>query len=199
MADAQTTAHEPEPRESDPELLRLLANAAPVLRRVAPSLMGAVLRQRCRTSDLVQSALADAVASLPSYRGQGEAEFIGWTLRILEHNALDRRRRCLADRRHVDREQSNAEGRLLEQQADHGRSPSQVAVDREELTRMAKALRKLPAEQRRILQVVALRGCSHAEAARLLDRSEGACRVLLARAKANLLVIMARLAGDATR
>src|SRR5688500_12488289 len=59
----------------------LLARAAAVLRRVAPRLMGPVLRQRCRTSDLVQSALADAVASWPTFRGENESEFVGWTLR----------------------------------------------------------------------------------------------------------------------
>ena len=70
-----------------------------------------------------------------------------------------------------------------------------MAIDREALLRMAKALRRLPLDQRRILQLVGLRGCSHAEAARLLGRSEGACRVLLARARAALLVTMARQAS----
>ena len=51
---------------------------------------------------------------------------------------------------------------------------------------------RLPADQRRVLQIVALRGGTHAEAAQKLERSEGACRVLLARARAALLVAMAK-------
>lgn len=186
-----TARHQP----IDPVHQLYLEKAGAVLRRVAPSLMGAVLRQRCRTSDLVQSALADAVASLPSFRGRDESEFIGWTLRILENNALDRHRRLKADRRSVDREAAH-ENDLLDRVADRQRSPSHVAIDREELLRIAKALRRLPAEHRRILQIVGLRGCSHAEAARVLGRSEGACRVLLARARAKLVATMGQLAAN---
>lgn len=171
-----------------------LVDAAPILRRVAPGLMGPVLRQRCRTSDLVQSALADALAALPSFRGERDTEFVGWTLRILEHNALDRRRRMLAERRSVDREQADDGTAPMDGRAAGGPTPSQTAIDRDELARMARAMRRLPEEQRRVLHLVALRGRSHAEAAAELGRSEGACRVLLARARANLLVCMARLA-----
>jgi DNA-directed RNA polymerase specialized sigma24 family protein len=55
----------------------------------------------------------------------------------------------------------------------------------------------LPADQQRILQIVVLRGGSHADAARTLNRSEGACRVLLTRARAALLIALARLGDDA--
>lgn len=166
-----------------------------VLRRIAPRLMDPVLRQRCRISDLVQSTLADAVASLPSFRGDGTTEFIGWTVSILEHNALDRRRRLLANRRHIDRERPCDEIAPLESKPGCGPSPSQTAIDREELKRMAQAMRRLPPDQRRVLHLIALRGRSHAQAAAELGRSEGACRVLLARARANLLVCMARASG----
>lgn len=182
----------------DRELSQLVASATPALQRLAPRLMGAVLRQRCRTSDLVQSALVEAIASIPSFRGESESEFVGWTLRIMERNALDRQRRLKARKRDIEREQP--EGDLgLHSLAGENHSPSQTAMDREELFRVATAMRRLPTEQRRILQIVALRGCSHAEAARQLDRTEGSCRVLLARARANLLITMARLESDSDR
>lgn len=175
----------------DLELSKLVAEATPVLKRMAPRLMGAVLRQRCRTSDLVQSALVEAIASIPSFRGKNESEFVGWTLRIMERNALDRQRRLTARKRSVEREKP--EGELgLHNMAGDLHSPSEIAIDREELLRIAKAMRLLPADQRRVLQIVALRGGSHADAARTLGRSEGACRVLLARARAGLLVLMAK-------
>jgi RNA polymerase sigma-70 factor, ECF subfamily len=189
-SDAQTGEDWPRDRE----LSQLVANATPVLQRLAPRLMGAVLRKSCRTSDLVQSALVEAIASIPSFRGESESEFVSWTLRIMERNALDRQRRLTARKRDVEREQPAYEG--LRSLVDASNSPSQAAMDREELVRVAKAMRQLPVEQRRILQIVALRGSSHAEAARQLDRSEGACRVLLARSRANLLVTMAQMESD---
>lgn len=180
---------------SDLELSKLVASATPVLKRMAPRLMGAVLRQRCRTSDLVQSALVEAIASIPNFRGKNESEFVGWTLRIMERNALDRQRRLTARKRAVEREKP--EGELgLHNLAGDQHSPSQMAIDREELLRIAKAMRYLPADQRRVLQIVALRGGTHADAAKKLGRSEGACRVLLARARAGLLVAMAKAERD---
>jgi RNA polymerase sigma-70 factor (ECF subfamily) len=183
------------PRGESAALARLVEHAVPILRRVAPTLMDAALRERCRTSDLVQSALCEAIVSMPAFRGNQESEFVGWTLRIMEHNAIDRRRRLSAQKRRLDREQGGQSE--ISRHAGSERSPSQVAIDREELVRMAKAMRRLPAEQRRVLQLVALRGMSHAEAAEVLGRSEGACRVLLARARAGLLVAMARCADGA--
>ena len=185
-ADAQ-----PEQAPPSLELSKLVATATPALKRMAPRLMGAALRRRCRESDLVQSALVEAIASIPSFKGRGEDEFVGWTLRIMERNAIDRQRRLMAAKRSIKREQ--AEGEMgLQDLAGTQHSPSQAAVDREELLRIATAMRELPADQRRVLQIVALRGGTHAEAAQKLERSEGACRVLLARARAALLVAMAK-------
>ena len=183
--------------DSDRHLARLIASATPVLQRAAPRLMGALLRQRYRTSDLVQSALVEVVASLPSFRGSHESEFVAWTMRILERNALDRRRRLLALKRCVDREHGEGDGAFcLQELVGQSASPSQAAMNREELVRIARAMRELPVDQQRILQIVALRGGTHAEAACQLQRSEGACRILLARARAALTVAIARGDGE---
>jgi RNA polymerase sigma-70 factor (ECF subfamily) len=187
--------------ETNPSLTdgldRLVERAMPILRRAAPGLLGALLRQRCRTSDLVQSALADAVRSFPSFTGRDEGDFVGWTMRIMERNSIDRRRRLLADKRDAGRELPDGEVALA--MPARSPSPSQVAIDREALARVARALRQLPFEQRQVLQLVALRGASHAEVAARTGRSEGACRVLLARARAALLVTMARQQDDGAR
>ncbi|MFK7739068.1 MAG: sigma-70 family RNA polymerase sigma factor [Planctomycetota bacterium] len=176
-------------------LSRLVENAIPVLRRAAPGLMGAALRERCNTSDLVQSALVEALSSLPSFRGRDDSEFVGWALRIMERNAIDRRRRLNTKKRRIDREVPD-DGLTLQHLTASEGSPSKAAIDREELLLIAQALTTLPVDQQRILQIIALRGGSHAEAARVLERSEGACRVLLSRARAALLVAMAREGDD---
>ena len=188
-------AHTPPPRpEPAPEFEQLLASALRALNRKAPGLLGALLRQRCRTSDLVQSALVDAIRSFPRFGGRHESEFVGWTLRIMERNSLDRRRRLLAEKRSIARDRPEADDLAGDQ-----RTPSQLASDREQLLRVARAMRRLPTDQRRVLQLVALRGRSHAEVAAQLGRSEGACRVLLARARAALLVTLARQDEHARR
>lgn len=172
-------------------LQRLVEKLRPRLERAAPSYMGPELRRSCRTSDLVQSALLEAVESMRAFRGGSEAELVTWTVRILEHNARDRRRRLRTSKRSVDREQTGCTG-IMDAAAATTPSPSQMAIEREQLVRMARAIRRLPRDQRRILQLTALRGGSHAEAASVMGRSEGACRILLARARAALLVEMAR-------
>jgi RNA polymerase sigma-70 factor (ECF subfamily) len=173
------------------------ARAEAVLRRAAPRLMCSTLRERCRVSDLVQSTLAEALRALPDYRGKDPSEFVGWTLRMLEHNAADARRRWQAGRRSIEREVASDDSAVLAHQARGVRSPSEIAIDREELRRMARAMRSLPADQRRVLTLVAMRGASHAYAAAAMGRSEGACRTLLARARSSLLVAVARLADGA--
>ena len=121
-ADAQ-----PEQAPPSLELSKLVATATPALKRMAPRLMGAALRQRCRESDLVQSALVEAIASIPSFKGRGEDEFVGWTLRIMERNAIDRQRRLMAAKRSIKREQ--AEGEMgLQDLAGTQHSPSQAAA-----------------------------------------------------------------------
>ncbi|MEZ5967018.1 MAG: RNA polymerase sigma factor [Planctomycetota bacterium] len=172
-------------------LQRLLTKLMPKVERAAPTYMGPDLRRSCRTSDLVQSALLEAVESMKSFRGGTEAELLNWTVRILEHNARDRRRRLRTGKRDIERERAGDQCSL--ETAPHDEpSPSQLAIEREQLVRMARAIRRLPRDQRRILQLTALRGSSHADAAALMARSEGACRVLLARARASLLIEMAR-------
>lgn len=172
-------------------LSRLIECALPVLQKAAPAMMGAGLRARCRTSDLVQSALVEAVASMGSFRGQGDSEFVAWTLRIMEHNVIDRRRRLQAQKRSADREHDEGEITLQHLVA-AGAAPPDQADDREQLLNIVEAMMTLTVDQQRVLQLVALRGASHAEAARRLQKTEPACRALLARARSALLTEMAR-------
>jgi RNA polymerase sigma factor (sigma-70 family) len=180
---------EPTPGAREPQLEHLLAHALPTLKRVAAGLMCGRLRQRCSTSDLVQSAMLDAIRCYPAYAGERESDFVGWTLRILEHNAKDRLRRMRAGKRDIGRD---AGGSHFEQVAGDAPPPAAIASDRERLARVVRALRNLDRKQRRVLRLVAVQGHSHAEVALLLGCSEGACRVLLTRARAALLVAIAR-------
>jgi RNA polymerase sigma factor (sigma-70 family) len=185
-------ASEPTPPTDGPQLEYLLARALPTLKRVAAGLMCGRLRQRCSTSDLVQSAMLDAIRCYPAYAGKHESEFVGWTLRILERNTADRLRRLRAAKRDLGRD---TDGSRFEELQEDAATPAVVAGDRERLAQVVRALRHLDRKQRRVLRMVAVHGRSHAEVAALLGCSEGACRVLLTRARAALLVAIARAGG----
>lgn len=72
-------------------------------------------------------------------------------------------------------------------------APGAEVDDREQLLLAAQAMTRLPKDQQRVLHLVVLRGMSHKAAASALARSEDACRALLARARAALMVEVTRL------
>jgi RNA polymerase sigma-70 factor (ECF subfamily) len=174
----------------DPAALEhLCANVMPRMERLVRARLGEQLRARYRTSDFVQSTMLEVLASLTEFRGGNEAEFVRWTERILENNLLDRRRFLGMAKRHAGREEPLQDGSAF---VELGIADADTLASREELHRVACAMVRLPKDQQRVLHLVALRGLSHRDAARELERTEDACRALLARARAALLVEIAR-------
>lgn len=171
---------------------QLAEMALPQLQRVARDLLGP-LRARYATSDIVQSSLVEALSAFPDFRGHDRAEFVQWLVRMLENNVRDRRRFVTRSKRTLARETTSGVLALL---PTNDKTPFSRAVDRDELVRVAGAIAGLPKEQQRVLHYTVLRGLSHGEAAVLMDKSEEACRALLARARAGLAVRLTRGAGS---
>jgi RNA polymerase sigma factor (sigma-70 family) len=177
-------------RSGDRQALQdICSRAMPHLERAARTLMGDSLRARYRTSDLVQSALVEAISQLSEFRGTDEGEFVRWTQRILTNNIRDRRRFLAMAKRATGREEEVDLATLLRRD----QAPVAALEDREQLWLAAQAIRRLPKDQQRVLHLVVLRGLSHKAAATTLARSEEACRALLARARAALIVEVTRL------
>ena len=68
---------------------RLLQHCRPYLLRVADKRLRSAFRSRLGASDLAQEALLRAVRAFDGFRGQSEAELLGWLRRILLNRLAD--------------------------------------------------------------------------------------------------------------
>ena len=175
-------------------LEQLLARHKGVLERVARHEMGPVLRARVRTSDVLQSTYLEVLGSLPNFRGDDEQAFVSWVARILQNNIRDAGKFFKAGKRSWENETSREVD--ADQLSRKQPTPSAQAALSDELMLVGRALRGLSSDYQRVLTLRMQRDLPHAELAKLMDRSEGAVRVLLSRARAALLLELDRLRHD---
>jgi RNA polymerase sigma-70 factor (ECF subfamily) len=154
------------------------------------------LRTKLDPSDVVQQTLLTAYQRLDEFRGRTEAELRGWLRQILRNQLLSIYRRFRSESRDWTREQAlelpasgasmNVSAWLPVEQS----SPSQQAIHREQLSRLADALQYLPADQRRAIELHHLSRLSVAEVADRLGRSKSAVVGLLFRGLRKLRQLM---------
>jgi len=159
------------------EYLRLLARLQFPIR----------LQSKLDPSDVVQQTLLLAHQKMDQFQGQNEAELAAWLRAILTNVLVDALRAFDAPKRDVDREYS-LEAAVAESSARletflhlDSPSPSSQAVRHEELLQLAEALARLPEDQRTAVELHHLQGCSIAEVAGVLDRTEASIAGLLRR------------------
>ena len=123
--------------------------------------------------DLTEQVFLNAWEALPSYRQRG-SQFASWLYRIAHNVVVDQHRR----RKPV------ISISLLERGV--GESEQFTALDQvikaEEAAALASAIAQLPEEQQQVIVLRFIEGLRHAEVARIMDKSEGACRVIQHRA-----------------
>jgi RNA polymerase sigma-70 factor (ECF subfamily) len=150
------------------------------------------LRRRFDSSDLVQEALLRAQAGLGGFRGQSEAELVGWLQAILANVLTDAVRTNRARKRDVALERSleaalgESSARLEAYLTAGGPSPAEQVERHEQLLRLAAALAELPDDQRDVIILHHLLDTPVAEAAEQLERTERAVAGLLFRARRRL-------------
>lgn len=158
------------------------------------------LRAKVAPSDIVQDSCLEAQVSFPQFNGKTQAELVNWLRTILRFNISNARRHyCDAAKRDVNREQSlsgplSNDG-MLQQIAADGETPSQAAIQHEEVARIEWALTQLSDDHR---QAVVLRQREHltfAEIGRRLDRSGEAARKLWSRGVEELQQLLSEGAG----
>jgi RNA polymerase sigma-70 factor (ECF subfamily) len=151
---------------------------------------------RIDPSDIVQVTLLEAHAKMNQFQGDNSA-LVAWLRQALANNLRDAWRALRRERRDIRREQSleeavtQASARLEAMLAGLESSPSRHAVRNEELLRLADALVELPEVQRQAIVLHHLQGCSLAETARHLDRTDAAVAGLLHRGLKKLRELMA--------
>ena len=160
------------------------------------------LRGKLDPSDVVQQTLLDAHEKRHQFRGSSDAELAAWLRQMLAHNladavrALGRAKRDVALERSLDAAIEQSSARLEACLAASQSSPSEHAVKNEDLLRMADALAKLPEAQREAVTLHYLQGCSLAELAAQLGRTQSAIAGLLHRGLKRLRELMQERAQD---
>ena len=158
--------------------------------------LGARLRARESSQDVVQSVLGDAWAgfeSLPNDPRRFERSgFLRWLLRAADRKLKTRGRFWSRLRRTPKREEPNGSGRLDKLTVGSLETPSMALTTREELARIEAAFASLPEDWRDVVAMVRMQGLSHGEVARRLGRTESATRTVLSRALARMATELER-------
>jgi RNA polymerase sigma-70 factor (ECF subfamily) len=177
-------------RQNEPGMLdRLLWSYRNYLRLLARTGIDQSLQGKADPSDLVQETLLKAHQHFEQFRGQTEGELAAWLRQILARNLADLVRRFrLAGARQVARERSleemiaNSSAALHNLIAAHGNSPSRSAERREMSVVLADALADLSADSREVIVLRSIEERDWDEVAEKMGRSQGAVRLLWARA-----------------
>jgi len=145
--------------------------------RHAPGLFAYVYRQTASREDAEDIVLDVFLMVLrqQDFATFDEQKQVAWLWTITRHKVVDRFRRS-ARQQHVPLDP--LADMLYE---DDELSPEREHLKREEYTQLHRAIKALPEEQQEVLQLRFSSGLRCAEIAPVLDKSEGAVRMLLSR------------------
>ncbi len=146
----------------------LLRHYLPALRGFVRARMGADLRARESSSDVVQSVCRELCEDLPKLDFQSEPAFRAWLFTTAAHKLAEHARYHRRARRDPAREEPwSGSVRVLADDDVAGRhpSPSQEAVGNETAERLERAMASLPENYREVLALTRFAGLSQAEIA----------------------------------
>jgi RNA polymerase sigma-70 factor (ECF subfamily) len=127
--------------------------------------------------DLTEQVFLKAWEALPDYKQCGHP-FTSWLYRIAHNAVIDHHRR-----------QKPVVSVPLPEKGDGAGKQStalEQIIEAEEVNALVTAIAQLPDEQQQVIILRFVEGLSHAKVARIVDKSEGACRVIQHRALAAL-------------
>lgn len=179
----------------EPELHALIERHLPKLHAFVQARLGARLRQRESTQDVVQSVCRELVEHGDKFDYRGEERFLAWLFLAARNKIREKHRRHGAQRRDLGREveasefdMSAAFATLL--------TPSAIAVGNEAANDLREALAAMSDEHREVVTMARIVGMPHAVIAEFTGRSEPAVRQLLARALVRLAEELRRRGVD---
>jgi RNA polymerase sigma-70 factor, ECF subfamily len=151
--------------------------------------LGAKLRGKLESWDVVQDALMASLKNLQSFKPTSEGAFLNWLAKIVENRIRDRLDYFVAEKRDPGRETPLARQRSAESSIpldipdrNGAPTPSQALILSEDLARLEEAMDRLPEEQREMIVAVKIEGQSYDEIARAMVKSPDAVRMQVNRA-----------------
>jgi RNA polymerase sigma-70 factor (ECF subfamily) len=135
-----------------------------------------------RAEDLTEQIFLNAWEAIDDYQLRGYP-FSSWLYRIA-HNAVVDYYRTKKDERPLDS--------VAFALADESPGPEETVMKKREVSRLLEALAQLSEERQELIILRFVEGLSHAQVAQILNKSEGACRVMQHRALASLSDILER-------
>lgn len=174
----------------------------PYLRVICAMRLPHVCQKREDASDIVQHTLIDALRGLPEFRGETEDEFEAWTGRLLDRNILQMLRKHTAAKRDVRREQkdwnpSDSAQLVWHSMAGGSASPESCIFRGEAALDLARALERLPDDQRLAVELRYLGQKPLQTIAEHMGKSTGAVAGLIRRGVENLRDVLSPEMGHA--
>jgi RNA polymerase sigma-70 factor (ECF subfamily) len=176
----------------------LLALHLPALRAFVRVRMGAPLRARESSSDLVQSVCREILTQLERFQHPSEAAFKHWLFTTAERKIADRLAYWNAQKRGgLEPPGERALQELFEAYKSVS-SPSSLVARAEEVRRVEAAFDELSPEHREVIALAHFVGLSRAQIGAQMSKSEEAVRGLLFRAMARLSTVLKQASADAS-
>ncbi len=172
--------------EGDPAALhQLLESYLPQLHSFVTARLGAGLRQRESSVDVVQSVCRQLLDGRSDFEFQGEDRFRAWLFTSALNKIREKHRFHQAGKRALGREMPAGDESWAK--LGHFMTPSQGAIGKETAAALREALAALSEEHREVVSLSRVVGLPNPVIAEIMDRTEGAIRKLLARALLRLI------------
>ncbi len=136
--------------------------------------------------DITEQVFLKAWEALPGYRPNGNP-FVCWLYRIAHNVVVDFHRR--------HKHETHSEPLDQEEQIDPQPCVLRQVIASEEVAQLAKAISRLPEEQQQVIVLRFVEGMNHSHIARIMEKSEGACRMIQNRALVALYKLLCRTEG----
>ena len=161
------------------------------LRNFIEARLGPELRTRLRNSDVLQNSYLQMLDALPDFDGSTREDFVRWVTQIIENDIRRQARWFGAKKRRQPRtSERNVLARIL---FDPPLTPSAELGGMERAALVQRALAQLEPDQAEVIRLALLQELPHGEVAHRMGRSEGACRMLLMRARAAFALAIEQL------
>lgn len=182
-------------------LAELLEQAGPTLHKDIARRLGGRHAGLVDADDVLQLTCLEAFLRVRAFVWQGPASFPAWLRRIAENNLRDATRASERDKRRPPGARArplsldDSCAQLVEELTAPHTTASRRLTRQESIELMHRALERLPADYATVIRLCELEELSGPEVAERMRRSQGAVRMLLARARERL----AELLGSESR